>query len=154
MRAQRAKKRITKPDPLYRSRLVAKTINALMKDGKKSIAENIMYSSLEKLSEDRKEALMMFEDAVKNLMPRQEVRSRRVGGATYQVPMPVKHQRSEALAIRWLVDAARKRQGKPMGDFFSEEIKNAKEGTGSAIAKRDETHRMAESNRAFAHFRF
>ncbi len=154
MRAQKAKKRVTRPDSLYKSRIVARTINSLMKDGKKSVAESIMYSSLEKISDDRKEALAIFEEAIKNIMPRQEVRSRRVGGATYQVPMPVKHQRAEALAIRWLIEAARKRQGKPMDEFLFEEIKNANDGVGSAIAKRDETHRMAEANRAFAHFRF
>ena len=123
-----------------------------MLSGKKSLARKIVYQSLSTLNEDSKEALKMFEQAVKNLMPTQEVRSRRVGGATYQVPMPLKHDRAEALAMRWLVNAARSKKGKPMIDRLSEELKNAVDGTGDAIRKKDETHRMAEANRAFAHF--
>ena len=152
MRSKRAKKRITEADPVYRSKTVTRTINVLMLDGKKSIARNAMYSVLEMLSEDKKEAATMFETAVRNVMPIQEVRSRRVGGATYQVPMPVKHDRSEALAIRWVIDAARKRSGKSIVERLFEEVKNAHEGTGDAMRKREETHRMADSNRAFAHF--
>ena len=152
MRSKRAKKRITEADPVYRSKTVTRTINVLMLDGKKSIARNAMYSVLEMLSEDKKEAATMFETAVRNVMPIQEVRSRRVGGATYQVPMPVKHDRSEALAIRWVIDAARKRSCKSIVERLFEEVKNAHEGTGDAMRKREETHRMADSNRAFAHF--
>lgn len=154
MRSKRAKKRQILPDPLYKSRVVTRLINTVMLDGKKSTAQSVVYGALERLSEDRKEATSMFEEAVKKLMPKQEVRSRRVGGATYQVPMPVRHNRSEALALRWLVTVVRKKKGKAAEEFLFEEIKNANEGIGEAIKKRDETHKMAESNRAFAHFRF
>lgn len=127
-------------------------INVVMAAGKKSTAQEIVYNAIDKLAEDKKEALQMFEDAVKKVMPAQEVRSKRVGGATYQVPTPVKHERSEALAIRWIVDAAKAKKGKPMNEKLFEELKNAHEGTGSAIKKRDDTHKMADANRAFAHF--
>lgn len=153
MRSGRVKKEAVQADTIYKSRVITRMINLVMKDGKKSTAESIVYGALSKLSEDRKEAAQMFEDAIKNLMPRQEVRSRRVGGATYQVPMPVKHDRSEALALRWLVNSARKKSGKPMVERLYDEIKNAHENMGDAIRKRDETHKMAEANRAFAHFR-
>jgi small subunit ribosomal protein S7 len=152
MRSKRAKKRPVNPDPIYKSKIVTRMINKLMMGGKKTISEAIIYGAMEKLSEDRKEAAKIFEDAVKNVMPMQEVRSRRVGGATYQVPMPVKHERSEALAIRWIVGSARKKTGKSMLDRMYEELKNANEGTGDAMKKKEETHKMAESNRAFAHF--
>jgi len=152
MRGRRAKKRPVNPDPIYRSRVVTRMINVVMGGGKKSIAQNIVYDSLKKLSEDPKEALKIFEGAVKNVTPQQEVRSRRVGGATYQVPMPLKHSRSEALAIRWLVSAAKNKSGKPMVDRLCEELKNAHEGIGDSIKKKEDTHRMAEANRAFAHF--
>lgn len=152
MRAKRAKKRPIVPDNLYKSRVLARMINVLMQKGKKSLAENIIYSSLEMISEDRKESLQVFEQAVRNVMPTQEVRSRRVGGATYQVPYPLKHDRSEALAVRWLVKAARAKQGSDMISRLQKEIKDAHEGVGDAIKKRDETHKSAEANRAFAHF--
>ena len=154
MRSGRAKKREAKSDPVYKSRPIARTINKVMMGGNKKTAESIVYKALEKLSGDQKEATAMFEGAIKNLMPQQEVRSRRVGGATYQIPYPVKHERSEALAIRWLVDAARKREGSPMEDRLFEEIKNAKEGIGDAMKFKTDVHKMAESNKAFAHFRF
>lgn len=153
MRSGRIKRRVVQTDPIYKSRVVTRLINILMQDGKKAKAEAMVYDALSRLAEDRKDATTMFEEAVKNVMPKQEVRSRRVGGATYQVPSPVKHDRSEALALRWIVRAARSRQGKPMKDKLFEELKNAQEGMGDAIKKRDETHKMAESNRAFAHFR-
>lgn len=152
MRSKRAKKRIVEVDPIYKSKVITRFINKLMLDGKKTIARNTVYTVLEKLSEDKKEAANMFEGAIKNVMPIQEVRSRRVGGATYQVPMPVKHDRSEALAIRWVVDSIRKKSGKATVEKLFEEIKNAHEGAGEAVKKKEETHRMAESNRAFAHF--
>lgn len=152
MRTRKAKKRTPQVDPLYKSRAIGRLITTVMLSGKKSLARKIVYQSLSTLNEDSKEALKMFEQAVKNLMPTQEVRSRRVGGATYQVPMPLKHDRAEALAMRWLVNAARSKKGKPMIDRLSEELKNAVDGTGDAIRKKDETHRMAEANRAFAHF--
>ena len=152
MRGKRAKKRPIEVDPIYKSKVVTRVINKVMLDGKKSIAEGVVYGVIEKLHEDRKEAVKMFEEAVKNVMPQQEVRSRRVGGATYQVPMPVKHDRSEALAVRWIVDAARGKQGKSMTEHLYAVIKDAHEGTGDAVRKRYEVHKMADSNRAFAHF--
>lgn len=152
MRSGRVKKREIPADPIYKSKVVSRLINVVMLDGKKSVAESIVYNALEKVSQDRKEALRVFEDAVKQLMPTQEVRSRRVGGATYQVPTPLKHSRSEALALRWLTTAAKGKKGSPMEDRLYQEIKNASEGTGDAMRKKDETHRMAEANRAFAHF--
>lgn len=154
MRSQRAKKRTIQPDGLYKSRLVTRTINVLMWDGKKSTAESILYTALEKLNEDKKEALKVFEEAIKNLMPKQEVRSRRVGGATYQVPMPVRFERAEALAIRWLLSAARAKSGKDMVERLHKEILDAHENVGSAIKTKDDTHKMAEANKAFSHFRF
>lgn len=127
-------------------------VNIVMQSGKKSIAEEIVYGAINRLAEDKKEALTVFEQAVKNVMPAQEVRSRRVGGATYQVPVPLKHDRSEALAIRWIVNASRAKKGKPMEIKLYEELKSSFEGTGAAMKKREDTHKMAEANRAFAHF--
>jgi small subunit ribosomal protein S7 len=127
-------------------------INTVMQSGKKSLAEKTVYEAMKNLAEDPKESLRMFEVAVKNVMPQQEVKSRRVGGATYQVPVPLKHERSEALAIRWIVGAARSRKGKPMTKKLFDELKNSYQGTGDSVKKRDDTHRMAEANRAFAHF--
>lgn len=152
MRGRRAKKRLIIPDAVHKSRVVTRTINVVMEEGKKSIAQNIVYDAIEKLSEDPKEALKIFEEAIKNVMPQQEVRSRRVGGATYQVPMPLKHDRSEALAIRWVVGAAKSKSGKPMADRLYDELKNAHQGIGDSIKKKEDTHKMAEANRAFAHF--
>jgi small subunit ribosomal protein S7 len=152
MRGKKAKKRIMNPDTLYKSRVVARVVNTVMQSGKKSLAEKAVYSAMKNLSEDPKESLRMFETAVKNVMPQQEVRSRRVGGATYQVPMPLKHERAEALAVRWIVGAARSKRGKPMSEKLFDELKNSYQGIGDSIKKRDDTHRMAEANRAFAHF--
>ncbi len=152
MRSKTSKKRPLLPDQIYKSKTVSRMINTVMQKGKKSLAESIVYGALDRLHEDRKEALKMFEEAVKNVMPTQEVRSRRVGGATYQVPYPLKHERSEALAVRWLVMAARNKKGNEMDEKLFKEIKDAFEGIGDAIRKRDETHKSAESNRAFAHF--
>ncbi|RJR27450.1 30S ribosomal protein S7 [candidate division WWE3 bacterium] len=152
MRSKKAKKRIIQPDPIYKSKIVERMINILMMHGKKSIARTIVYDAIDSLAEDKKEAIKMFEGAVKNVMPVQEVRSRRVGGATYQVPMPLKHDRSEALALRWIAKAARGKSGRPMQDRLADELKNAYQGTGDAIKKREDTHRMADANRAFAHF--
>jgi small subunit ribosomal protein S7 len=154
MRSKSVKKRQATADPIYKSRVVTRMINKVMTGGKKSTAQGIVYGALNQLSEDKKEAATIFEQAVKNVMPAQEVRSRRVGGATYQVPMPVRHHRSEALAIRWIVQSARDKQGKPMQDFLAIELKNAYEGAGDAMRKKEDTHKMAESNRAFSHFRF
>ena len=152
MRSQRAKKRPIETDIVYKSKLVTRMVNVVMDSGRKATAQGIVYGAIDKLSEDRKEAVQIFEQAIKNIMPTQEVRSRRVGGATYQVPVPVKHDRAEALAVRWLVNAAKAKKGRPMGEKLYEELKNAHEGTGNAIRKREDTHKMAEANRAFAHF--
>jgi small subunit ribosomal protein S7 len=152
MRGKRAKKRIIQPDPILKSRVVTRMINLVMLEGKKSTAEQIVYGAIRRLSEDEREATKMFEESVKKVMPDVEVRSRRVGGATYQVPMPVKHDRAEALAIRWIVGSARNKSGKPMSDRLYEELKNITENVGDALRKREDTHRMAEANRAFAHF--
>jgi len=123
-----------------------------MERGKKSLAKSIVYGSIQKMNQDEKEGLRMFEQAVKNVMPQQEVRSKRVGGATYQVPMPLKHDRAEALAIRWIVDAAKSKKGKPMVDKLYEVLNDSYQNIGDAIKKRDDVHRMADANRAFAHF--
>ncbi|MFA6981584.1 MAG: 30S ribosomal protein S7 [Patescibacteria group bacterium] len=152
MRSGQVRKREIKADPILKSKIVTRMVNILMDSGKKSVAEEIVYGAIDKLSEEKKEGLKAFEDAIKNVMPLQEVRSRRVGGATYQVPTPVKHERAEALAVRWIVDSARGKKGKPMVDKLFEELKNASEGTGEAMRKREDTHRMAEANRAFSHF--
>jgi small subunit ribosomal protein S7 len=152
MRGNKVRKKVLLIDSVYKSKVVTRMINILMFDGKKSIARGALYEVLEKLSEDKKESAKLFEDAVKNVMPIQEVRSRRVGGATYQVPMPVKHDRAEALALRWIIEAARKKSGKTIVERLYDEIKNASTNMGDAIKKKEETHRMAESNRAFAHF--
>lgn len=154
MRSRKAKKHPINPDPIFKSRLVTRVVNKVMLHGKKSVAETIVYNAIMGLAEDPKQAIVIFEDAVKNAMPKQEVRSRRVGGTTYQVPYPTKHDRSESLAIRWIVEAARGRKGEKMEHKLLKELKDAYEGVGNAIRKRDDTHKMAESNKAFAHFRF
>ena len=127
-------------------------INMIMYSGKKSIAKSIVYSTLDLIHEDLKESRRIFEEAVKNVMPDFEVRTRRVGGANYQIPMPLKHGRSETLALRWLIDTSRSAKGKPMKDRLANELKAAMKNEGSAIKKKQETHRMAEANKAFAHF--
>ncbi|KKS39503.1 MAG: 30S ribosomal protein S7 [candidate division WWE3 bacterium GW2011_GWF1_42_14] len=143
MRGKPAKKRVLLGDPVFKSKIVNRMINVVMLDGKKSVAESVVYGAIDRLNEDRKEGLRMFETAVKNVMPQQEVRSKRVGGATYQVPIPLKHERSEALALRWLITAARNKKGKPMEEKLYEELNNAYQSMGDAIKKRDDTHRMA-----------
>lgn len=154
MRARTIKKREVLPDLVYKSRVFTKMVNILMLHGEKATAVGILQKVLGKINEDKKEAITVLEHAVKNVMPAQEVRSRRVGGATYQVPMPVKHDRAEALALRWIIRAARAKKGKPMEEKLLLELQNASQNTGDAIRKREETHKMAEANRAFAHFRF
>ncbi len=153
-RTGKVRKREIKVDPIYKSRLVTRVINRVMEQGKKKIAEKIVYGALRNLSEDEKEAKEVLKKAVDNVMPQQEVRSRRVGGATYQIPMPVKHDRSEALAVRWLIEAAKKRKGQPMVEKFTAELRDAAEGKGEAFKKKENMHRMANANRAFAHFRW
>lgn len=153
-RSGKVKKQPIMVDPIYKSRLATRFINRAMLDGKKSIAEKIVYGALQNLSPDKKEAVALLEKATKNIMPTQEVRSRRVGGATYQVPRPVKHDRSEALSVRWILGAARKRTGKPMVEKLTAELKDAAENRGEAAKKKENIRRMAEANRAFAHFRW
>ena len=154
-RKKRAPRRIILTDTKYNSEQILKLMNALMYDGKKTIAEKIVYDSLEKLqSKTKEEPIKIFNTAISNIKPTIEVRSRRVGGATYQVPVEIKQKRSQALAIRWLIEASKKRKGKIMSDKISFELFDASQGRGLAIKKKEDTHRMAESNKAFAHFRW
>ena len=154
-RKRKAPVRKVYPDPKFRSELVSKFINCIMYDGKRSRAEKILYDALEKIHETNKQdPLKTFNDAIGNVKPNVECRSRRVGGATYQVPVEVKAKRAQALAIRWLVDASRKRKDKHMSDKIFNELYDAYEKKGSAVKKREDVHKMAESNKAFAHFRW
>ena len=149
------KKRIKEPDNRYKSKVIAKLINMVMFSGKKSIAIKSVYSALEEINaDDIKEARRYFEEAIKNIMPEMEVRSRRVGGANYQIPMPVRHDRAETLALRWLIESARKQKGKTFVSRLTEQIKQAYQNEGLAVKKKQDTHRMADANRAFAHFRW
>ena len=154
-RKRKAPKKLIVVDPKYKSSIIPKLINSIMYDGKKTIAEKIIYDAIEKIrSKSKDEPLNVFNDAINNIRPTVEVRSRRVGGATYQVPVEVKSKRSQALALRWLIDASRKRKDKKMSDKIFNEIYDAYQNRGSAIKKKEETHKMAESNKAFAHFRW
>ena len=154
-RKRRAPKKNPLVDPKYKSTIIPKLINSIMYDGKKTIAEKIIYDAIEKIkSKSKEEPLTIFNEAIKNIRPTVEVRSRRVGGATYQVPVEVKTKRSQALALRWLIDASRKRKDKKMSDKIFNEIYDAYQHRGSAFKKKEDTHKMAESNKAFAHFRW
>lgn len=149
------KKRETIADATYNSVVVTKFINTLMLDGKKSTAEGIMYGALEKAAEKLKvEPMALFEKAMENVKPAVEVRSRRVGGATYQVPVEVAPARAQALAIRWIISYARSKKGMPMAERLSRELMDAYNNEGSSVKKREDTHKMAEANRAFAHYRW
>lgn len=148
-------KREIAPDPLYNSVDVAKLINKVMIDGKKSIAEKIVYGAFDIIREKTKrDPLEVFSQALNNVMPLVEVRPRRVGGANYQVPIEVRPDRSKSLGLRWLVQYARERQGRSMIEKLAQEIMDAANGTGGAVKKREDTHRMAEANKAFAHYRW
>ena len=148
-------KKIVTPDPIFNSTIIPKLINSIMFDGKKVVAEKIVYEAIEKIkSKTKEEPINVFNEAINNIKPTVEVRSRRVGGATYQVPVEVKSKRAQALAIRWLVDASRKRKDKHMSDKIFNELYDAYEKKGSAVKKREDVHKMAESNKAFAHFRW
>jgi small subunit ribosomal protein S7 len=150
-----AAKREVLPDPKYKSQILAKFINHVMESGKKSVAERIVYGALDIVEERRKsEPLEVFENALDSIRPMVEVKSRRVGGATYQVPVEVRPSRRTALAMRWLVDASRKRGEKSMAQRLAGEIMDAVDGKGAAIKKREDVHRMAEANKAFSHYRF
>ena len=150
-----AEKRIILPDPVFGSEMMQRFINRMMLDGKKVTAEKIFYKSLELASEKAGvPPNEVFDKALANVMPAVEVRPRRVGGQTYQVPMDVRPDRRRTLALRWLIGAARKRSGKTMIEKLSGELLDAFNGTGTAIKKREDTHRMADANKAFAHYRF
>ena len=154
-RKRRAPIKIPIVDAKYKSTIIPKLINSIMYDGKKTIAEKIVYDAIEKIkSKSKDEPINIFNEAINNIKPTVEVRSRRVGGATYQVPVEVKFKRSQALALRWLIDASRKRKNRNMSDKIFNEIYDAYQNKGSAIKKKEDTHRMAESNKAFAHFRW
>ncbi|MDO4896615.1 MAG: 30S ribosomal protein S7 [Moraxella sp.] len=144
------------PDPKFGSQTIAKFINQVMVDGKKSIAEKIVYGALETVAEKRKieDPVAFFEEVLESVRPTVEVKARRVGGATYQVPMEVRPSRRTALAMRWLADAAAKRSEKSMALRLAGELNDAADGKGAAIKKRDDVHRMADANKAFSHFRF
>ena len=154
-RKKRAPKRIFYPDSRYQSLVLSKFINFVMYDGKKEVSEKIIYTALDQIKNKTKEdPIKIFNDAINNIRPNLEVRSRRVGGATYQVPVEVKTKRSQTLALRWLLEATRKRKNKSMADKLFNELMDASQKKGAAIKKREDTHRMAESNKAFAHFRW
>ena len=154
-RKNKAPRKILLVDSKYKSTIIPKLINSIMNDGKKTIAEKIIYDAIDKIkSKSKEEPINIFNEAINNLRPTVEVKSRRVGGATYQVPVEVKSKRSHALALRWLVEASRKRKDKQMSDKIFNEIYDAYQNKGLAIKKKEDTHKMAESNKAFAHFRW
>ena len=154
-RKRKAPKKIQILDPKFKSPIIPKLINSIMLDGKKTVAEKIVYEAIDKIqSKVKEEPITVFNEAINNIKPSVEVRSRRVGGATYQVPVEVKSKRSQALALRWIIDASRKRKDKKMADKLFNEIYDAYQNKGSAIKKKEDTHKMAESNKAFAHFRW
>ena len=155
MRKRRAVKRDVLADPIYNSKLVTKIINTIMKDGKKGTAQTIFYDAMEIVKEKTsQEPMDVLNKALENIMPALEVKSRRVGGANYQVPIEVRADRKQALGIRWLINYARLRGGHSMAENLANEIIDASNGTGAAVKKREETHRMAEANKAFAHYRW
>ncbi len=155
MRKRRAVKRDVLADPIYNSKLVTKLINQIMNDGKKGTAQKILYSAFDMVKEKTgQDPMEVFEKAMENIKPALEVKSRRVGGANYQVPIEVKADRSQALALRWLVNYSRLRGGHSMAENLANEIIDASEGTGAAVKKREDTHKMAEANKAFAHYRW
>ena len=154
-RKNRAPKRILYSDSRYKSLILSKFINIIMWDGKKTTAEKIVYTTFDQIKKKTKEdPIKVFNDAINNVRPNLEVRSRRVGGATYQVPVEVNTSRSQTLALRWLLDASRKRKNKTMSDKLFNELMDAYQKKGAAIKKREDTHKMAESNKAFAHYRW
>ncbi len=157
-RRTQAPKRTILPDPKYGSELLAKFMNMIMNDGKKSVAERIIYGALDRISEkesqDGTKSLELLEQALENVKPMVEVKSRRVGGATYQVPIEVRPVRRQTLAMRWLIDAARQRSEKSMAHRLAHELMDAAENRGTAVKKKEDTHRMAEANKAFSHYRW
>ncbi|HET7156020.1 MAG TPA: 30S ribosomal protein S7 [Hyphomicrobiaceae bacterium] len=154
-RRHRAEKREVNPDPKFNDLIVSKFMNSIMRQGKKSVAERIVYGALDKMqTKARSNPVQLFHQALENVMPAVEVRSRRVGGATYQVPVEVRNERRQALAIRWLITAARSRNENTMEERLSGELLDAANNRGTAVKKREDTHKMAEANRAFSHYRW
>jgi small subunit ribosomal protein S7 len=154
-RRHSAVKREVNPDPKFNDIVITKFMNAVMSEGKKSVAERIVYGALDKMeNRARQNPVQMFHQALENVMPSVEVRSRRVGGATYQVPVEVRQERRQALAIRWIITAARSRNENTMVDRLSAELLDAANNRGTAVKKREDTHKMAEANRAFSHYRW
>ena len=148
-------KRDVLPDPIYNSKVVTKLINNVMLDGKKTVAQEIVYDAFDIIKETTgREALEVFEEALNNVMPVLEVKARRVGGATYQVPLEIRPERRQTLALRWLVSYARKRNEKTMAEKLSAEILDATQGNGGSFKKKEDMHKMAEANKAFAHYKF
>jgi small subunit ribosomal protein S7 len=156
MRRRRAFKTDTPPDPRYNNRLVQKLINMLMRDGKQSVAERVVFDAFDRLKKatNTNDVLTVFHKATENVRPHVELKARRVGGATYQIPIEVRHDRSISLALRWIRNAARARRGAPMPQRLADELLSAFKGEGAAVKKREDTHKMAEANRAFAHYRW
>ena len=155
MRRRRPEKRVILPDPVYSNLLVAKFVNYIMNNGKKGVAEKIFYGAMNQVKDKTKsDGLKIFEKAIENASPSVEVKSRRVGGATYQVPMEVRPKRAQTLAMKWIVDSAIKRNEKTMRERVANEIIDAFNNKGNAVKKREETHKMADANRAFSHFRW
>ncbi len=155
MRRRKAPVRPVLPDPIYGSKVITKFISAIMYDGKKSVAQRVMYSALERIeSKTGEKGIDIFDKAMNNVKPLMEVKSRRVGGATYQVPMEVRPVRQQSLAIRWIIDASRKRNERTMMERLSNELMDAATEKGSAFKKKEDTYRMAEANKAFAHYRW
>ena len=155
MRKRRAVKRDVLPDPIYNSKIITKLINTIMLDGKKGIAQTILYQAFDTVKEKTgKEPMDVFNQAMENITPQLEVKSRRVGGSNYQVPIEVTPARGQALALRWLVKFARDRGGRGMAENLANELIDASNGMGGAVKKREDTHRMAEANKAFAHYRW
>jgi small subunit ribosomal protein S7 len=154
-RRHRAERREVNPDPKFNDLVISKFMNSIMRQGKKSVAERIVYGALDRMqSRAKSDPIQMFHSALENVMPAVEVRSRRVGGATYQVPVEVRTERRQALAIRWLITAARSRNEKTMEERLSGELLDAANNRGTAVKKREDTHKMAEANRAFSHYRW
>ena len=155
MRKRRAEKRDVLADPIYNSKVVTKLINQIMNNGKKGIAQKIVYKSFDIIKEKTgEEPMVVFEKAMNNIKPALEVKSRRLGGANYQVPVEVKPERAQTLAFRWLVQYARLRNGHTMAENLANELIDASNGTGASVKKREDTHKMAEANKAFAHYRW
>jgi small subunit ribosomal protein S7 len=155
MRRRSAERRIVQPDARFQDKMVTRFVNSLMKDGKKNVARKILYQAFEIIEEKTgRPGIDVFRDALSNASPMIEVKSRRVGGSTYQVPVEVRQERSTALSMRWIIKSAKSRNDKSMASRLSRELMDAANNEGGAVRKRDETHRMAEANKAFAHFRF